>query len=62
MAANPGITVKYVTYPSDKIQDVIQAGFAAKNGPDIFNMEIQKAYPITRGGIRSPGRSPGNGL
>lgn len=54
MAANPGITVKYVTYPSDKIQDIVQAGFAAKNGPDIFNMEIQKAYPLLAAGFVAP--------
>jgi multiple sugar transport system substrate-binding protein len=54
MAANPGITVKYVTYPSDKIQDIVQAGFAAKNGPDIFNMEIQKAYPLLDAGYVAP--------
>lgn len=53
-AANPGITVKYVTYPSDKIQDIVQAGFAAKNGPDIFNMEIQKAYPFLAEGFVAP--------
>ncbi len=54
MAANPNVTVKYVTYPSDKIQDVVQAGFAAKNGPDIFNMEIQKAYPFLAEGFVAP--------
>jgi ABC-type sugar transport system, periplasmic component len=54
MAANPGITVKYVTYPSDKIQDIVQAGFAAGNGPDIFNMEIQKAYPFLAEGFVAP--------
>ncbi len=53
-AANPAITVKYVTYPSDKIQDIVQAGFAAKNGPDIFNMEIQKAYPFLAEGYVAP--------
>jgi multiple sugar transport system substrate-binding protein len=54
MAANPSITVKYVTYPSDKIQDIINAGFAAKNGPDIFNMEINKAYPLLAAGFAAP--------
>lgn len=54
MAANPTITVKYVTYPSDKIQDIVQTGFAANNGPDIFNMEIQKAYPFLAEGFVAP--------
>jgi multiple sugar transport system substrate-binding protein len=54
MTANPNITVKYVTYPSDKIQDIVQTGFAAKNGPDIFNMEIQKAYPFLAEGFVAP--------
>jgi multiple sugar transport system substrate-binding protein len=54
MAANPNITVKYVTYPSDKIQDIINAGFAAKNGPDIYNMEINKSYPLLAEGFAAP--------
>ncbi len=53
-AANPGITVRYVTYPSDKIQDIVQAAFAAGNGPDLFNMEIQKAYPFLAEGFVAP--------
>lgn len=53
-AANPTITVRYVTYPSTKIQDIVQTGFAANNGPDIFNMEIQKAYPFLEAGFVAP--------
>lgn len=53
-AQNPNIKVKYVVYPSTEIHKVIQAGFAAKNGPDIFNLEIQKAYPFLAEGFVAP--------
>ena len=52
--ANPGVKVNYVTYPSGKIKDVVTAGFAAGNGPDIFNLEIFDAYPFLAEGFVAP--------
>lgn len=46
IAANPTVKVNYVTYPSGKIKDIVVAGFAANQGPDIFNLEINDAYPF----------------
>ena len=45
-AANPNVTVNYVTYPSGKIKDLVVTAFAANQGPDIFNLEIQDEYPF----------------
>lgn len=42
--ANPDIKVNYVTYPSAKIKDIVVAAFAANEGPDIFNLEINDSY------------------
>ena len=53
-AQNPNIKVRYVVYPSTEIHKIVQAGFAAKNGPDIFNLEIQKAYPFLAEGFVAP--------
>ncbi|MBQ6782211.1 MAG: extracellular solute-binding protein [Treponema sp.] len=52
--ANPNITVNYVTYPSGKIKDIIVAGFAANQGPDIFNLEINDSYPFVANGRVAP--------
>ncbi|MBN1242006.1 MAG: extracellular solute-binding protein [Spirochaetales bacterium] len=52
--ANPGVKVNYVTYPSGKIKDIVTAGFAAGNGPDIFNLEIFDAYPFLAEGFVAP--------
>jgi len=41
----PEVKITRVTYPSSKIKEVVLAAFAARKGPDIFNMEIQDAYP-----------------
>ncbi len=43
-AANPGITVERVLYPSVKIQEATLAAFAANQGPDFFNMAIEDEY------------------
>jgi multiple sugar transport system substrate-binding protein len=53
-AANPGIKVNYVTYPSGKIKDILVAAFAANKGPDIFNLEINDAYPFIANGRVAP--------
>ncbi len=51
---NPNITVNYVTYPSGKIKDILVAGFAANEGPDIFNIEINDEYPFVVNGRVAP--------
>ncbi|MCL2320285.1 MAG: extracellular solute-binding protein, partial [Treponema sp.] len=54
MAANPHITINYSVYPSTNIQDLIPAAYAAKNAPAIWNLELQKAYPIFMQGLCAP--------
>lgn len=51
---NPNVTVNYVTYPSGKIKDILVAGFAANQGPDIFNIEINDEYPFVVNGRVAP--------
>ena len=53
-AANPGVTVNYVTYPSSKIREIITTGFAANQGPDIFNLELFDEYPFITNGRVAP--------
>jgi len=54
MAKNPGIVIEYSVYPSTKIQDLIPTAYAAKNAPSIWNLELQKAYPIFMQGLCAP--------
>ncbi len=54
MAANPGVKVNYVTYPSSRIKDVVVAGFSANQGPDIFNLEIFDEYQFISNGRVAP--------
>ncbi|GHV94272.1 sugar ABC transporter substrate-binding protein [Spirochaetia bacterium] len=54
MAANPHVTINYSVYPSTNIQDLIPAAYAAKNAPSIWNLELQKAYPIFMEGLCAP--------
>jgi multiple sugar transport system substrate-binding protein len=54
MAANPHVTINYSVYPSTKIQDLIPTAYAAKNAPSIWNLELQKAYPIFMQGLCAP--------
>ena len=51
---NPNVKVNYVTYPSGKIKDILVAGFAANQGPDIFNVEINDEYPFIVNGRVAP--------
>jgi len=44
-AKYPFVTIKRVTYPSKEIAEVILTAFAARRGPDIFNMEVEDEYP-----------------
>lgn len=53
-AQNPNVKVNYVTYPSGKIKDILVAGFAANQGPDIFNIEINDEYPFIVNGRVAP--------
>jgi multiple sugar transport system substrate-binding protein len=50
MAANPGLTVKYSSYPSGKILETLTTAFAANQGPDIFNVAITSAIPFLDNG------------
>jgi multiple sugar transport system substrate-binding protein len=55
MAANPGVTVNYSTYPSGaKIREVVTTAFASGQGPDIFNLELQDEYPFMANGRVAP--------
>jgi len=42
--ANPEVTVKRVTNPSKKMAERILTAFAANQGPDIFNLQIEDEY------------------
>ncbi|MDR0814126.1 MAG: extracellular solute-binding protein, partial [Bacteroidales bacterium] len=48
------VTRTYSVYPSTKIQDLIPTAYAAKNAPSIWNLELQKAYPIFMQGLCAP--------
>lgn len=54
MAKNPHVTIQYSVYPSTKIQDLIPTAYAAKTAPSIWNLELQKAYPIFMQGLCAP--------
>jgi len=54
MAANPGITVNYVTYPSNRIFEALTTAFAANQGPDIFNVSIGNAVSFLDNGRIAP--------
>ncbi|QQO10580.1 ABC transporter substrate-binding protein [Breznakiella homolactica] len=54
MAANPHVTINYSVYPSTNIQDLIPTAYAARNAPSIWNLELQKAYPIFMQGLCAP--------
>ena len=54
MAQHPNVTIKYSVYPSTKIQDLIPTAYAAKNAPSIWNMELQKAFPLLAQGLVAP--------
>ncbi len=50
MAANPGLTVNYSSYPSGKILEKLTTAFAANQGPDIFNVAIGSAVSFLDNG------------
>ena len=39
--ANPDVTVKRVTSPSKKMAERVLTAFAANQGPDMFNLQIE---------------------
>jgi multiple sugar transport system substrate-binding protein len=43
-AANPGVTINRVTNPSDKMAEMVLTAFAANQGPDMFNLQIEDEY------------------
>ena len=43
-ASNPEVTVKRVTNPSKKMAELILTAFAANQGPDMFNLQIEDEY------------------
>ncbi|MBC7169999.1 extracellular solute-binding protein [Candidatus Bipolaricaulota bacterium] len=53
-AMYPHVTIERVTYPSAKIAEVLLTAFAARRGPDIFNLEINDAYPYLELGRVAP--------
>lgn len=42
--ANPKITIKRVTSPSKKMAERVLTAFAANQGPDMFNLQIEDEY------------------
>lgn len=44
-ALYPHVTIERVTYPSARIAEVLLTAFAAGKGPDMFNLEVNDAYP-----------------
>lgn len=43
-AANPGVTINRVTNPSNKMAEIVLTAFAANQGPDMFNLQIEDEY------------------
>ncbi|MBU0926174.1 MAG: extracellular solute-binding protein [Spirochaetes bacterium] len=54
MAANPGVTVNYSSYPSGKIFEKLTTAFAANQGPSIFNVAIGNAVSFLDNGRVAP--------
>lgn len=52
--ANPGVTIKRVTNPSKKMAELILTAFAANQGPDIFNVQIEDEYAYIVNGRLAP--------
>ena len=42
--ANPGVSIKRVTNPSKKMAERVLTAFAANQGPDMFNLQIEDEY------------------
>ena len=53
-AANPGITVERVASSSAKVPELLLTAFAANEGPDIFNTQIEDEYAYIVNGRVAP--------
>ena len=53
-SANPGVTVKRVTSPSKKMAERVLTAFAANQGPDMFNLQIEDEYAYIVNGRLAP--------
>jgi multiple sugar transport system substrate-binding protein len=54
VSANHGVKVRRLTYASDQLSDLVQTAFAANQGPDIFNLQIEEEYPYIASGKVAP--------
>ena len=54
MKDNPNITVVRTTNPSSKQIEVVQTAFAARQGPDMFNLPIENQYAYITNGLVAP--------
>ncbi len=45
MAANPTVKVIRTTQASDPLIELVRTAFAANQGPDIFNLQVEDEYP-----------------
>jgi multiple sugar transport system substrate-binding protein len=52
--ANPEVTVKRVTSPSKKMAERVLTAFAANQGPDMFNLQIEDEYAYIVNGRLAP--------
>lgn len=52
--AHPGVVVKRVTNPSKKMAELILTAFAANQGPDMFNLQIEDEYAYIVNGRLAP--------
>ncbi|GAB6088430.1 ABC transporter substrate-binding protein [Spirochaeta dissipatitropha] len=43
-AANPGVTIRRVTHASNRMAELLLTAFAANQGPDIFNVQLEDSY------------------
>ena len=52
--ANPEVTIKRVTSPSKKMAERVLTAFAANQGPDMFNLQIEDEYAYIVNGRLAP--------
>ena len=52
--ANPEVTIKRVTSPSKKMAERVLTAFAANQGPDMFNVQIEDEYAYIVNGRLAP--------
>lgn len=54
MKENPNITVKRTTTSATKLIELVQTAFAANQGPDMFNLPIEREYAYITNGRVAP--------